>query len=123
MLTENADTTSRRISTRVLGNQHELRYAKKEYEDFVLRTWDRLRTIEEADTQVHSSLNEFCRIDVGVIRRGEDMHYFVNEVERGPATSIWSRDDPILAGKVGPQLGVEITKWLTSLRQYKMELK
>jgi hypothetical protein len=123
MLTENADTTSRRISTRVLGNQHELRYAKKEYEDFVLRTWDGLRTIEEADTQVHSSLNEFCRIDVGVIRRGEDMHYFVNEVERGPATSIWSRDDPILAGKVGPQLGVEITKWLTSLRQYKMELK
>jgi hypothetical protein len=75
MLTENADTTSRRISTRVLGNQHELRYAKKEYEDFVLRTWDRLRTIEEADTQVHSSLNEFCRIDVGVIRRGEEYVY------------------------------------------------
>lgn len=121
MLTENAHTTSREISSRTLGNQDELRYAKKEYEDFVLGTWNRLRTLEEAETKVHSSLNEFCRIDVGVIRRGDDMHYFVNEVERGPATSIWSRDDPILAGKIGPQLGVELTKWLTSLRRYKME--
>ena len=105
----------------MLGNQNELHHAKTEYEQFVLGTWDRLRNREQTTTKVHSSLNEFCRIDVGIIRRGDNLHYFVNEVEHGNPISVWSRDDPILAGKIGPQLGVELTKWLTSLREYKVQ--
>ena len=102
----------------MLATPEQIQFAKGEYEGFVLNTWNRLRTLEQETTECHSSLNEFCRIDVGIFQHGGGLHYFVNEVERGNTTFLWSRDDPSLAGRIGPALGAALTKWLTRLREY-----
>ena len=48
---------------------------------------------EERYNPERSSLRVLCRIDVGVLQRNNGLHYFVNEVERGPSATLFGRED------------------------------
>lgn len=66
--------------------------ASQELFEFVERHVNRLATLEEASSnEEKSSLRTFCRIDVGLMREGRQLHWFVNEVERGPNTFCYGR--------------------------------
>lgn len=54
--------------------------------------------LQRAETTIggfRSSLSIFCKVDVGLyFDEDETPHYFVNEVERTPTTSLWRREIP-----------------------------
>jgi hypothetical protein len=67
--------------------------ARQELFDFVEWHVDRLATLEETSFgKEKSSLRTFCRIDVGLMHsKKTQLHWFVNEVERGPSTAVFGR--------------------------------
>ncbi|KAH8806679.1 hypothetical protein DL96DRAFT_629094 [Flagelloscypha sp. PMI_526] len=64
---------------------------KEEYLSFVESSWRALCDSESKAIGGRSSIGQFCRFDVGLNRKPDgNMGYFVNEVERTLATSLWS---------------------------------
>ena len=53
---------------------------------------NRLAALEERYYGEKSSLRTLCRIDVGLMRvKKTQLHWFVNEVQRGPNTTLFGR--------------------------------
>ena len=71
----------------------------------------------------NSSLQVFCRIDVGILTRAPDtVSYFVNEVERGITTSLWVTDGPYTAGMSGMSIVASLKRWVAAER-HRLEAK
>ena len=87
------------------------REALQELYAFVKRTLDALVEMEVRGTG-NSSLTQFCRLDLGLIKTEQGkgtVQYFVNEVERGPNVCLWAGQRlPHLVGKVAEQLGLTL---------------
>lgn len=92
--------------------------AKQEFEAFVMNVYEQLYKMESRAIGGRSTIGTFCRIDVGLIFNTE-FHYFVNEVERTPTTSLWSNrqirsgSNPI--GILGATFAKSLHKWLTDI--------
>lgn len=67
--------------------------AKREFEKFVMDTYKELVMCERRKMGGSSSLEVFCRIDVGLFLKDDgDLGYFVNEVERTLTCGFWTRN-------------------------------
>jgi hypothetical protein len=65
--------------------------ARAEFIKFVMDTYRELYRIESRVLGGKPSMALFCRFDVGIIAgNDQNIHYFVNEVERAQTTSMWS---------------------------------
>ena len=63
----------------------------------------------------NSSLQVFCRVDVGILARAPDTaSYFINEVERGITTSLWVTDGPYTAGMSGMSIVASLKRWVAA---------
>ena len=82
---------------------------RKEFETFVMETYHHLVNCERKKMGGFSTLEVFCRMDVGLFLKDDgNLGYFVNEVERGLTTVIWTRglevDFNIFAGTMATAL-------------------
>lgn len=69
--------------------------AEAEFRSFVLDTYNELYQIEARVLGGIPSIGIFCRLDIGlIISADNEVHYFVNEVERVQTTSLWSNKQP-----------------------------
>ena len=64
----------------------------KQFQQFVLDTYDELRNMESKQLMAKSSLGVFVRFDVALIvdQGSQRIMYFVNEVECTQTTTLWS---------------------------------
>jgi len=63
----------------------------------------------------NSSLRVFCRVDMGIFVDPEGKaSYFINEVERGIATSLFVGDGQYTVGQVGMDVARSLKPWITS---------
>jgi hypothetical protein len=90
--------------------------AKEELFHFVRSSL--LALVDKEQRQFHtcSSLKEFCRVDVGLIR-GESgqLEYFVNEVERGINVCLWVGTwKPERAGQIAKKLSTPLHRWISA---------
>ena len=76
---------------------------RDQFYEFVNTTFQALVQRESRIIQAKTSLALFCRMDIGILENGDgSIHYFVNEIERTPTTSLWSHD----AKKTGVKIGI-----------------
>jgi hypothetical protein len=89
--------------------------AKEELFHFVRKTILALVDKEQRQFQTCSSLKEFCRVDVGVIRTEDGrLEYFVNEVERGINVCLWVGTwKPERAGQIAKKLTMPLHRWIS----------
>jgi hypothetical protein len=67
------------------------------FKDFVERTVSALVELENGRRgDLSSSLQVFCRVDVGVLFKGGSCYYYVNEVERSLTTGLYQQMGPIV---------------------------
>jgi hypothetical protein len=73
-----------------------------------------LSKMEKRTTGSKSSIDTFCRIDIGLIQiENGSLQYFVNEVERGLNVSLWTGQQwPYLMGEVAAKLGPLLHSWV-----------
>lgn len=84
--------------------------AEKKLRDFVTEF---LKHLIDRDGQ-NSSLGIFCRVDVSVfIDKDNKATFFVNEVERGMTTSLFSSNGTGMVGQVGSDLSWPLASWIT----------
>lgn len=87
--------------------------AKDEFESFALDMWASLVRMEKEVVAGTPCTALFCRLDIGVIVRGESISYFVNEVERSLTTSLWMagmKDG--LHGVLADTFGLGLHRWI-----------
>jgi hypothetical protein len=101
------------------GGRHELCLqveadaADAEFLNFARQNLSLLIESEERRLTTPSSLRVFARLDIGIWRNpGGSLNYFVNEVERGPSTSLWSREHSWIPARIGPAFGKSLRAWL-----------
>ena len=76
---------------------------------FVTNFLDRLTALEGAK----SSLHVFCRVDVSIfVDEDKKVSFYVNEVERGLTTCLWSDQGTRLVGHVGTNLAWPLACWV-----------
>ena len=69
--------------------------------------------LEKEKYQSQSSLEQFCRFDVAVMKDDEEnIHYFVNEVERGCNVSLFSHIDPSNVLRLFDGYRVKFIQWI-----------
>ena len=75
-----------------------------------------LSKMERRSTGTSSSIDLFCRIDMGVIQMDDGrLNYFVNEVESGPNVCLWAGGRwPQMIGDVAAKLGLVLQSWIKS---------
>ena len=85
--------------------------AQDELQQFVTNFFRHLK----AEDGQNSSLQVFCRIDVGIfVGKPDTVSYFVNEVERGITTSLWVADGAHTAGLVGMGMVSPLKRWIAA---------
>ena len=100
------------------GTLSERRAADEELESFVQSTLDSLISLEEDALQAPSSLRIVARLDVGVMRgTNGQLGYFVNEVERGIAISLFSRGNPRWAFRFADEFRILLGQWIKEDRR------
>lgn len=61
----------------------------------------------------NSSLRVFCRVDMSIyVDEGGRVSFFVNEVERGAITALWTCDGPSAVGHVGSDISWPLARWI-----------
>jgi hypothetical protein len=76
-------------------SQEQKERGTKVFKDFVERTVSALIKRENGRRgDLSSSLQIFCRVDVGVLFKGGSCHYYVNEVERSLTTGLYQEMGP-----------------------------
>jgi hypothetical protein len=89
---------------------------RKQFDDFVSTTYQRLVECESKRLGGKSSLTVFARIDVGIyIDKEGKASYFVNEVERTGTTSLWLRTTGIPLHMTAATLGKSLGEWMDSI--------
>jgi hypothetical protein len=103
--------TGDQVSERDGGTIDQLDFADAEFENFILQTHKELVKLEG---RRDSSLNLICRIDVSIMPDpAGNMHYFVNEVERGLTISFFSVvEDGLRVLRVADEWGPMMVGWI-----------
>jgi hypothetical protein len=108
--------TAEEFSEANWGTLEERDHARKEFERFVIHTWEQLVYREKPHVAGTPSTALFCRMDVGVIVRNGQISYFVNEVERALTTSLWMDGMPDgLHGIFADTFGVRLHEWISGI--------
>ena len=99
------------------GGTHMVRSnAMHDFESFALRTWEELVQLEKGHFGTSASAI-FCRLDIGVMMKGETISYFVNEVERSMTTSLWMSAMPdAIHGTLADTLAEALHRWIIGSR-------
>ena len=72
-----------------------------------------LKRLADRDGQ-NSTLQVFCRVDVSVfVDQDKKVSFFVNEVERGMTTSLFSSAGPSAVGQVGSDISWPLASWIS----------
>jgi len=83
--------------------------ARNELHSFVVDFLNRLAVLDGAN----SSLRVFCRVDVSVfVDEKKKVSFYVNEVERGLTTCLWSGQGASTVGHVGTDLAWPLACWI-----------
>jgi hypothetical protein len=83
-----------------------------------MNVYEKLYQMESQVIGGRSTICTFCRFDIGLVFDTK-FHYFVNEVERTPTTSLWSNrqmgngSSPV--GILGATFAKSLHKWLTDI--------
>lgn len=114
LLHKNAKVSAKQISWSSEANMDMINNAVSELNGFAKANLAALSKMEKQSTGVQSSLDLFCRLDLGVIQTENGrLNYFVNEVERGPNVCLWTGEKlPYLMGKVASDLGISLHRWV-----------
>jgi hypothetical protein len=88
--------------------------ARSELYDFANATLLELIKMDKRKSGAFSSINLFCRMDIGVIaKENGELDYFVNEIERGPNAALWTGEhNPHLLAEVAKDLGKLLHGWV-----------
>jgi hypothetical protein len=91
-----------------------LQYAMSELLTFAQTNFTELSNMERRMTGSASSMDIFCRMDIGMIQTEDgSLDYFVNEVEKGINVCLWGGEvAPHLIGLVGSKLGPALHSWV-----------
>jgi hypothetical protein len=99
-----------------------IRYqAKEEFMNFVVKSYDALYKLESKAFGGKSSLCIFCRLDIGLIIDNNQVHYFINEIERTQTASLWSNApkglsmDHLHIGLLGSTFADTLHSWLVDI--------
>ncbi|KAH7919854.1 hypothetical protein BV22DRAFT_1050777 [Leucogyrophana mollusca] len=121
------DRTLPELASRDGGSRREREQADNELHEFALTTLEELIIQEENQLQQKSTLRIFARMDISVIADPStgDLCYFVNEVERSPAVSVFSRIFPEfqVPERFADEFGEVWLEWLRECRSRSMVLK
>jgi hypothetical protein len=74
----------------VEGSHQVRKEAETEFFEFVRKTYNGLYQLESRAIFARPTIGIFCRLDIGLIEHQNQVHYFVNEVERTQTASLWS---------------------------------
>lgn len=87
----------------------EIAVPRQKLKDFVWNFLGRLTALDGAN----SSLHVFCRVDISVfINEQKKVTLFVNEVERGSTTCLWSSSGTSTVGQVGLDMAWPLAGWI-----------
>ena len=114
MLKENPNLSAQEISPACEADPEVLEYAMSELLTFAQKNLTELSKMERCSTGSASSMDIFCRMDIGIIETEDgSLDYFVNEVEKGVNVCLWAGEVmPHLIGKVGSKLGQALHSWV-----------
>ncbi|KAF7969775.1 hypothetical protein HWV62_25997 [Athelia sp. TMB] len=118
IMTHNPDYISDDVSLREGGRLDELHTAKLELTQFTETTLKALIFAEKAKLSARfSSLELFCQLDMSIIDNGKGgLHYWVNEVERGPYAALYGNKHPFYPiGRLADELARDIPNWIDGL--------
>src|ERR1700690_2815102 len=102
MLEANPKLSAQQISPSIEADPDVLEHAMSELVDFAKVNLTELSNMDKRSTGSASSIDLFCRMDVGVIQAEDGLNYFVNEVEIGPNVCLWGGEEwPEHIGLVG----------------------
>jgi hypothetical protein len=92
---------SRDLSLNPLDNNYfqpsfQLQSNLKDIDDFAIRTLDELIQLERREFGYEPSLSAFARLDIGIMPDTDGKaKFFVNELERLPAVTLWREEHHI----------------------------
>lgn len=114
MLKENPNLSAKDISPACEADPEVLQDAMSELLTFAQTNLTELSKMERVSTGSASSMDIFCRMDIGMIKKEDgSLDYFVNEVEKGINVCLWGGEvAPHLIGKVGSKLGPALHSWV-----------
>jgi hypothetical protein len=114
ILRQNPRISVEEISRSSEADEETLKNAMLELETFALTNLREVSKMEKKATGTASSIDIFCRIDVGIIQKEDgSLDYFVNEVERGPNVCLWAGAQwSHLIGRVGSKFGLLLHSWV-----------
>lgn len=114
MLHDNPKISVEQIATSCEADKDIRAHAMLELQTFVQTNLLEVTRMEKRTTGTVSSMDIFCRIDVGLILTEDgSLNYFVNEVERGPNICLWSGVGfTHLIGEVASELGFMLHSWV-----------
>jgi hypothetical protein len=105
VLYTNADVS---VTERAVGTQ--------EFETFVMDTFKLLTNFERKKMGGWSTLEVFCRLDVGLFLKGDgNLGYFVNEVERSLTTGLWTRNLDVDYNILAATFAKALARWSENL--------
>jgi hypothetical protein len=111
-------------STTVLDTNREVpiterEIGKQEFEAFVKDTYRHLINCERKRMGGSSTLEVFCRLDIGLFSRDDgSLGYFVNEVERTLTTGLWIRGLDVNYRVFAVTLAEALVRWADNLLQH-----
>ena len=114
ILKQNPRTPVEQITTSSEADAGVLKHALSELHAFAHTNLRELNKMEKRVSGSSSSIDMFCRIDVGIMEKEDGMlDYFVNEVERGPNVCLWAGAKwPHLIGEVGTRFRMLLHSWV-----------
>lgn len=66
----------------------------------------------------NSDLSTFCRIDMSIyVDEDKTVQFFVNEVERGITTCLWTQDGSGPIGRIGTDLAWPLARWIVERKK------
>jgi hypothetical protein len=105
VLYTNADVS---VTERAVANQ--------EFETFVMDTFKLLTNLERKVMGGWSTLEVFCRLDIGLFLKGDgSLGYFVNEVERTLTTGLWTRNLDVDFDMFAAEFAKALAHWSENL--------
>lgn len=119
MINSNEIVTPEDIRSRDDADQRAVALAQQELFEFVKKTV--LKLIEKTETRwsATSCLRQLVRVDLSFTRRGDQISYFVNDIDRGLGVVLWASDDtegPISIGRISALFADSLHSWLMSRR-------
>jgi hypothetical protein len=103
------------------GSRQVRKEAEAEFFEFVRKTYNGLYQLESRAIFARPTIGIFCRLDIGLIVHNNQVHYFVNEVERTQTASLWS--NPFKSSSGPSRIGLIGSTFANALYRYLQDLE